>query len=490
MINSKFFKLIVSLNNEQFNQFEFFLKYFEQARPKCIELYYIVKKIYNKAKHNWDQVILDKESIHKKLFKKPYNKKSSSLRGLSSEFNKYLINYCTFIQFKKENTYTFLNYLNERGIHDLFGDNYNEVIKGNNNKVGLNQLWKNIKLKELYSEYEVNNELKRSIDIEELLLNFEDFSTVKKLKLYCVLLQKSITRNFTISKTNIDKIEQVLNNHKKEGTLIYDLYKNSIKLLYNNSINYKFFKKLINDNIGFIDKNDLTVLFSSLLCFCQKQILTKNKDIQYYWSEHLSNYFYMYENDLLSDGEYTPIMHIKNICVLSIKRMKEDGSLKFGKEDVVKIIEESRKKTAPQFRESSYHFNMGVFYIYQKQYDTAIQILEKKMNYANYFFTYEVKLNLLKCYYLIDSDEKFENTIASFRTALRRDKLLPLAEKESRKNSLSAFTKLKMIKGKILHEYGYKREHDIFKLEEYLKTNTLNKVGDWFFEQINELKTK
>lgn len=490
MEKSKFLKVLISLDSEQFYKLEFFLKYMEEARPKCVEFYAIIKENYISAKENWNVIILDKESIHLQLFKRPFTTQSSSLRELSSEFYKHLKNYCAYIQFEKEKQYYYLKYLNEKGINELFEKYYIKMLNENNTKNGLVHLWRNIELNELYSEYEVNNELTRKIDIENIFNEFNNFSAIKNLQLYCVLLQKSISRNYIINKNILNQITLLQQNKtiQPKNKLIYKLYENSINMLCESDISYQLFKKMLYDHIHIISKQELYILFSSLLSFCNKQIQNKNdREAQFFWSELLFNYFYMYEEGLLNDGAYVPIMHIKNICVLSIRRMKEKEPLKFSKSDVISILQESKTKTIPQYRESVYNYNMGKFHLSQSQYEEATKVFETKTKYANQFFVYEVKLHLLECYFLLNKNEKFEKTLAAFKELMRRDQFLSKPNRESYKKILKVFSILRKIRDNIQYKYRYKPESDINKLNNYLKDIPLD-LSKWFEEQISELK--
>lgn len=493
MEKNKFYRILSSLDKEQFYKLEFFLKHIEEARNKCLEFYYLINENYKKAKEDWSNVTLDKNNIHFKLFKKTSIANSSSLRELCSEFYKHLQNYCAFIQFEQDKEKYYLQYLNEKGINDLFEKKYTEIEEKNKRLIGIDSIWNSIELRELYSTYEVNNDTPRKILIEDIISDFNEFSKIKNLQLYCALLQKAISRNHEIDSTLTNKIQKTLDNSNTDtkNRVLYDLYISSINLLNNDTFDsYQSFKKKLFKNVETVSEKDLSILFSSLLSFINKQMkLQSGEKINYYWSELLVNYFYMYDTGLLNDGRYVPIMHIKNICLLSINRIKQNGNLNLSKDQVLTIIKESKNKTIPRYSESTYNFNMGIFYFSTKEYEKAISLFELKANYSNRFFIYDLKMHLLMCYYFIDKGDKFDKTIASFKELLRRHKFLSKNEKNTYNNTIKAFKKLRTIADNLKYQYRYNVKSDIKKMQNYLENKSID-YKIWLAQQLDSLIEK
>lgn len=490
MEKTKFYKILVSLDCEQFDKLEFFLRHMEKARAKCIAFYSIIKDEYYKAKKDWGLIELNREKIHFQLFKKPYTSQSTSLREIRSEFYLYLKHYCAFIQFERDREEYFLKYLNEKGINDLFEKNY-EILEGESKKkTGLDSFWNNVKLNELYSQYEVTNDLPIKISIEHIFNKFDQFSRIKKIQLYCGLLQHSITRNFEINETITSEIQQILERNHKDASssMLFDLYRNSIYLLNKKEINYKLFKKELYQKTNSIDKYDLNTLYGSLNCYCIVQMRKCTGEVKYYfWSEIILNYFQMYNAGLLNEGRFVHATHVKNICTLAINRIKEKKPLKMSEKEVIHFIEESKAKTVPQYRESTYNFNLALLCFSKGNIVKAREKFEWKTKYANYFFTYDVKIYLMKCYFLLNIDDLFEKTIASFKQALRRDQFLSKLDKINYRNEIKAFEMLRKIRDSLKYKYRYNPESDIKKFENFLMDNPINRTN-WLNEQLNMLK--
>ena len=145
-----------------------------------------------------------------------------------------------------------------------------------------------------------------------------------------------------------------------------------------------------------------------------------------------------------------------------------------------------RAKTIPKFRESTHHFNLGVLHFFQGEFDTAIKVFEAKMKYANYFFSYDVKLYLLRSYYLTQSVDNLEKTLAAFRQSIRRDKFLSKIERTSNNNTIKVFSKLQKIRERLKYEYRYDFKSDIKKLRKYIIDKPVN-ISKWLIEQLDEL---
>lgn len=491
MISTKFYKILTTLSKEEFIQFEFFMKYIVKARPKCLSLYAIIKKAYIKSKYNWSDIKLEQAKINFELYQKKV-KDTASLRELSSEFYKHLKRYCAYLQFVEDEDLYFLKYLNYNEVNDLFEKEFERIRKANDKIYGIDPLKRNIELTEFYETYKVKKGIQQTTDLNPLIKAFTNYSNLKHLQLYNAALQNSLARNITIDETLETYLTEILNHKKnilnKDLAFVFNIYVDSINMLkMQDEQKYDLLKKRVYQSFGIISDYDLYSLMNSLISFCNLQTQKKSPEQSHYYREELQlHYFYMYENGLLHEGTYVPAQHIKNICILAVYRIDNSGRLHLSAEDVKSLIENAKEKTAPRFRESTYHFNLGIFNLFQGFYDKAIKAFETKKPYANQYFKYDTKLNLLRCYYLTENDEKYNKMIIAFRTSLARDKILSEKEKTSYKNSIKAFVQLKKIKEDISFTYKYESASEIKKLKQFLSENTA-RGGAWFFEEIKKI---
>lgn len=491
MINTKFYKILITLSKEEFLQLGVFMKYLLKARPKCLQLYEVIKKSYKKNRYDWVELNLDKSKVHFDLYKKEMSN-TNNLRELSSEFYKHLKKYCAFLQFSEDEEVYFLKYLNKTEVNDLFEKEFDRLKKENSEILGIDRLKKNIELTEFYENYKVKKLIKKPTDLNKLMSEFNNYANLKHLQLYNAALQNVLARNFKIDKNFENLSAKVFNKQivNCDLTLLYELYYDSIDMLkHEDEQKYELLKEKIYHNFDLISNYDLYGLMHSLASFCNLQIQKKSPTESLYYREELQlHYFYMYDSELLNDGNFVPAQHIKNICSLAVLRINESGRLQFSLDEAKDVIDSAKLKTIPRFRESTYHFNLGTFYFFQTEYDKAIEAFETKKPYANHYFVYDSKLYLLRCYYLINAEEKYEKMIIAFRTSLGRDKFLSAQEKASYSNSMKAFVTLKKIRTDTKFTYKYDPTSEIEKLKFFLSKNSVQS-GPWFLEQLNKLES-
>jgi len=488
MINTKFYKILVTLSKDEFIRFEFFMKYMVKARPKCLLLYTIIKKAHKRSKYDWAEVKLDKSKVYFDLYQKKM-KDTSSLRELSSEFYKHLKKYCAYLQFIDDEDMYFLKYLNKNEVHDVFEKEFERIKKENNKILGTDILKKNMELTEFYENYKIKKMISDPTDLNQLMKEFTTYSNLKNLQLYNVALQNVFARNFKIDPAFKAINTKILNQTEFDANvqILYKLYGESIYMLeFQDESKYGVVKNMIYDCSDTISNYDAYFVLNSLISFCNQQIRKKSpKESLFYREELQLHYFYMYNSELLNDGNYVPAQHIKNICTLAVLRINESGRLHLDDNEVKTIIENAKEKTLPRFRESTYHFNMGTFYFFQGEYDKAIEAFETKKSYANRYFVYTAKLYLLRCYFITNADDKYEKMITAFRTSLGRGKFLSKEEKTSYSNSLKAFVQLNKIKTDIAFTYRFDPSSNIEKLKLFLSENSV-RGSLWFLEQIEK----
>ncbi len=486
MQNTMYNKLLITLNREEFYEFELFLKYILKARPKCLSLYKIIKNNYVKNNEHWNKIDLTAAQIYTALYKKEMPKNTSVLRELSSEFLSYLKHYCAYLQFKKNEQEYYFKYLYHNEVNSLFEIEFKKIQSGSNQIYGTETSWKEFEFMELYLRKQIKKVVSHKIDIEQYFTSYIKLNTEKKLQILCIIEQNAIIKSFEIGSQIQYSFEAVLEKNipNKNSGLLHRLYYDSILMLRNAQDNYEPLKEKIYQNNNKIAEYDRYVLISSLLAYCNLKIQNASAEIiTYFREEQQFHYFFMYEEGLLNDGKYVMAMHVKNICLLAVLRTKSTGRLKLNLKEAKKIIEESKEKITPQYAESTYNFNMAVFYFFVEEPEKTIELLLRKNQYINYHFTCDSNLYLLKCYYLTEDASNFDKKVASFRESLRRDQYLSLQDKDSYKNAIRAMVRLKKIKDQISFQYKYNPNKHIEKLKETITNKPIQSI-DWFMQQL------
>jgi len=486
-----YFKLLKTLSAEEFYEFRFFLKHVLKARLKCLLFYENLEKKFIENNENWAIINLDQEDFFFSIYEKKMPENTTLLRELGSEFFKHLKHYCAYLRFRKDEQEYYSKYLYDREENHLFDIEFRKLIATYKKKVGTGSALKQFEFMELYIKKRNLNLFAKQINMNQFLGSFINFIDLKKMQLLCIIEQNNLVKKYNINESYHLYFSKNLNKHhlNDHSINLYNMYYQSILMLQNKKDNYEILKRSIYHNIYKLSVYDKRVLILSLVLYCNFVAKSATADIcKYLNEEKQSHYFYMYKKGVLMNGKYIKTIHIKNVCLSYILRTKKNGKLKLAVAEARKIIEKSKQYIIPEYKESTYDFNLGLFYFYTDNYDKSIKLFNKKNQYANYYFTCDANLYSLKCYFKTSKADFFGKKVAAFRESLRRDKYLSKHEKSCYQNSIKALVILKKIKGNIQFKYKYDRTRDIEKLKKFMHKNaTQSRV--WLYEQLNELST-
>lgn len=181
----------------------------------------------------------------------------------------------------------------------------------------------------------------------------------------------------------------------------------------------------------------------------------------------------MVDYDLLAIETYLPEGKFKNIVTLGCQFQQFAWTEQF--------IEEYKNRIEPQKRASVYHFNMGAFFFYQKQFETAQRHLIKVENLDIYYMV-DVRSLLIRIFYETDQLFATEQYLRSFRDFIRKNKLLKKDFKQAYLNFINLLSQL--LKHKLV--YG-KKEMVKEKLNQKLNSYEVIHHKTWLVQKIEEL---
>lgn len=494
MQKTRLFELISSLSKKEFFDFETYLIHFTDARQKCKTLYSCFKESYIDKGNSWLKGCPQKEEILGKIFNKKIKNQQASLAVLCNELCDYLISYFAFLMHKQKNKDLLVQqYFFERNMFD----NYKKYQKKVDEKMGEIVGWQSTHLRTQLVEIDIefgnyHYNIKPNLSFEDLYYAFKEYYFVKQLKNYCILLSSALIISQEIDSSIQKEMNTLLNSNNLtnfKDHLLINLYKTCSQMLLKKSGSYKLLKNLLESQKLSIEKEDHKTIRNAMLTYCNNMMYQPNEKSTFYREEHLLNYFYMYENDLLNAGNYLPVMHLKNICSLAVVRTKEIGRLYLSEDKVQKLINESYGKVTPKHQKSTYCFNLGVWHFYKKQYYKAIEILSTSNTYANAFFTYDSRTILLRCHYILDNFEIVEKQAVAAKEALRREKQLSIRHKTEYRNFFIFIEKLSRIKTRQKYIYRPSIQQKLVQLKRTI-TEKPTKLRNWFFGEIETMQNK
>mgnify|MGYP000379913580 CR=1 FL=1 len=480
MKNTELYELLLTLTDKEFQKASVYLISFTNASKKGLLFFKEIEKAYQKAKGDWSKAVLTKEIFNQKIFGTPED--NSNARNLRSDLLKHLKSYCSFLQFQQKTAHNYLlEYYLERDCNDFLIDTYHKQEKKLCKEQGV------AVLRQQYEAFEIHRKLmskqQTKKESPDYLANYErfiDFSLLKKIQLYCHMLNRNIITKFDFPEGFDKEMELIFSLAKQREQIepLVDLYETASRMLKGDKAQYLLLKELLEDKAMNLRRDDNQLLH----VFLESFIISQNNQLELYRS-----YLSRFDKKLLHDGRFIPLMHAKNLCSILPVLLESE-------EEVSTKIKEIIQEIRPKYRDITAQYGLGVLYFYRKDYTKAIHIFQRKTT-PNAFFDFDGRTILLRSYYLVEEAEMllknpdFEKTEAisnqarNFRRLLRKS-LLGEEHKEGYFHFITALEMLYEIK-----EYTFSKQEKkelIADLNKFLEGHPV-KAGHWFLKEVEVL---
>ena len=478
------FKLCSTFDKNEMAKCLIFLNEFTNASKKCRILFEEILKCYKKNKYKWHAINLTVSSLNKKLFGKEED--STTARVLRSELYKNLKKYCIFIDSNRQqqnlNDISFLGYLANRKVDDLFFKEYNRIDKKQESKIGTDYTYIQYQSYLSYIELILKDQSKKNkLNYNLHYQNFSHYSIVQKIQNYCFILNHHLIEKQEIH-PEIEKEAALLFHQAKQIPnikTIAEIYETASLMLKNDKSAYLKLKELIINVESSISKKDKQHLYLLMYNFCVRCNDPK------LLNESRLNHIKLFDEGLLHNGEYIILMTAKSLCtaVLALTRSSDESS-KMSKDEAEEKIKIIIQELPSKHRQSTENFHLAVLDFYFGDYINAIKKLKSSPKYANVFFNFDARVILQRCYYFTEDIDEFDNGIKSFQAALRNDQDLSEKHKKEYLNFTSAINILQKANNVI---DKMEKEKLLQKLEKFLQEHPV-KVLAWFRIQIELLR--
>ena len=425
----KIFDLCILLNKEEFLNFELYLKHSINARKQCLQLYELIKERYKKAKCDWKRTRLDLNSLEEVIYPEKVGK--HTFAKLRNELLKHLEEYCAFINFRKDHQFHLIHFLAERDSQHYFKKVLKKVNKEFENQQSIISEKTKYELWNGFMQIEfVSNEEKYKTDFKEMFNSFTNYSLLRWMQLYCILLNRNL-----INKEKSENIEEEIKLEmqgiaelileRKGIEIVAKVYVTCLQMLEGDLGKTTELRKLLIENRENLAIEEQKKMFNYLHTVCVRKFIAFPEKAFEHRKEIVKNYFYRYENDLLHEGAFIPVQHVKNLCNYATTRISRTDELKLTKEAAEKLIKEVTKKVNPQYRNSTRNHVYGVFHFLNKDYEKAIDVLskQKKGTYANYALRFDDYTILLRSVY--ETEEPVDDKVTGFIKVLNRNRSIP-----------------------------------------------------------------
>ncbi len=488
MKNTDIFKLASTFSKKEAIKCAAYLSHFTDAKPQILKLWEIIFDAYKSKKSDWTQIDLTKEMVNQQLFGSTED--DSKARAIRSKLFKHLKSYAEFLQFQKERSedgqYLF-RYAAKRNIGSLAESEHKQLVKTLNKNIGVACLEQQYKASKTYIDTLILDQRKKALpDYQTHFKYFHNYTLLKQIQLYCVMLNHAFIANSPLDKNFEQKIQNIFEEASKVEELqnIVTLYKACSLMLKNDTAKYETLKELMEQYDTSINIFDKKLIYVFMYTFC---IISENKN---FINETRLIYLKQFEDHLLHEGDFIPLMHGKGLCTTVLKLTQiEASNNRWSKEQAEAKIKEIIKEMPPQYRKACQQFHMGILSFYFKDYKTAIETLRKKIGFPNAFFDFDARTVLLRSYYLLDDgdDDTFLNQARAFQEALRYDKSISKDHKDGYKNFIYAIKSLNKARNfKLEYQGNLKAMNTLSELETFL-TSKPTKVASWISQEMEVL---
>ena len=351
-----------------------------------------------------------------------------------SELCKAIENFMIDKQLEKEKNYRqylLLQALNERSAVDDFPIYYKKTITNSTKQIqNTDAFFHQYLYKELLYEFSVvNREKKASIDLWQILDSFKQYSLLNQLRYACAILNAAKVRKQELaekqkSEKMLDELMLQVQTYEEKESMIALYY--AVLCFQKSQLEGDFFhlKKMLFAEESKLDKDELSFITTIATNYCNRKI--RAGDSRFY-AEMFELYQYMLQEGLFEiDGFINP-RYAKNLVILGLKAEKFAW--------VKDFIESYKEKVTPKWSDSVYHFNLGVYFFYKKEYQQALQYL-CLIERFDVFFELDYRILMLKIYYESAETFAFNALLLSFRKYVDRQTYLTEDNKKSYYNFL------------------------------------------------------
>ena len=197
---------------------------------------------------------------------------------------------------------------------------------------------------------------------------------------------------------------------------------------------YHVLKSLLEQYAPSFAKNEARDMYAFAMNHCIGRI---NKGQSEYLGEILELYKQGLEREILLENGLISPWDYKNIVVAGLRREEYKWTGKF--------IRSYRDRIPEAYRENAYTYNLAKFHFYQEEYSQVLKLLQQ-VDYDDVFYNLDSKVMLLKVYYELEEVDALDSLIDSFRTFLRRNKLISAHHQRNYLNLIRFVKKLSRLR--------------------------------------------
>ena len=280
---------------------------------------------------------------------------------------------------------------------------------------------------------------------QKAMATLDHFYLAEKLRLYCsIISEEDLFHRQNKMVFGLEEMLEYCRHHFETLPILIRVYYHMVLLSQaeKESASFLFLKQTLPVVSSEFDKYDQINIYNYLINYCYKQYKQGEATFEH---EMFILYKAMLKNNLLFEEGMLSSNHYKNISSLG---------LRVGEYEWVKdFIEQYKGYINPKYRTSVFNYNLANYYVYQQSFEQALKHLQK-VSFIDPFYRISHYILLLKIYFECEEVEPFLSLCVSFRSFLRRKKILS----ENQRKAYLQFVKFS--KAIFLIKIGQRKNND------------------------------
>jgi len=269
------------------------------------------------------------------------------------------------------------------------------------------------------------------IHLENALAHFDTFYLSEKLKMTCrMLARRQVTgRNYSFPLTQeiLDYLEkEAITFQKISSVWIYFLV---YQMMTSEKVDFYFqVKKRLQKDVSVFTHAEGRDLYSHALNYCIGRLNQGEADFgkeAFDLYQQMLEIGLLYNDGILQQWDYTNFVSL--------------GTNLGEYERIEKFILNQKERLLESVRENTHTYNLAALFYTQKQYDKAIETLQK-VEFTDVYYNLLTRILTLKIYFENENEQALEYSLETFRIYLLRTKQITNSRRKSGLN-LIRFTK-------------------------------------------------
>ncbi len=429
MQNSKLISLLKSLSIQELREFRDYVQSpFFNKNKNVIALNGFLLKHHP----DYDPDFINDESISMLLFpgeKNAYFK----VRNISSDLYKLAKDYLAQTFYRDESVfYPFflLEKLREKKLHSavkLSLKSFNNELDEMNTKDEFYLLRRSELSQQEHFFSIVNDPLDSYHYFQKDFDNFLEYSLLRLLKFYCIMLHDSVQSNFTYEMKMFEQVYDFIKSKEEFSNPTLNIYSRILRLLLEKSEDSFFaLKKLKKTHSYNLSREDRYMLDLYMSSFCASMFNDHSRTD--FAVEHFS-----ISDDQFNRGEMTVGNMLYPDFLIHVKIASRVGEFAWAEKFIDRYINEIPEDKG----RVCIDFSNGYMYFMKRNFGDALEALSK-CHFSNSLMQTQVKILMMKCNYELGYSEQLISSAQSFGKFLERDKQMP----DVMKDSFRKFSKL------------------------------------------------